>query len=705
MSQSYGATGTSADQDPSAQSSRGESPDTQLLNSTSPIEKTFSLRAIIAGIAIGTPVSFASIYYGLQAGQTNSMPLPSALLGYAIMKPFAAFMSTPFSPMENVLTMTVAASMGGISMTAGLCGIIPALEYLLTSDDNGPLTFTTLQVILWSLSVCLFGIVIATPFREHFVSRSNLRFPTGTAMAAVISMLHRRPEIMAKIKHQQQQTGNVQDFTQQVAPSPISCDSASDVTTESNHDNLLPDNTRYQPLTRMMRSAPVVLFTLSSLLSLLTSLIPGAQRLPIFGSHLAQNWAWSIDLSPAYAGYGMIMDPLITAHMLLGAVLGWGVLSPLAKYKGWAPGPVEDWDTGSQGWIIWVALGVILGDSLVGICWIVFGLLLNRDRKRMKESQTPISEHVFASDNVSLTSSERASLLLDSDRRIRSINLPDTVKEEGLGWKTIVSWLLGGSLFCFLATWYLFHGLLTSWQIILSILIIAPLGLASIRSMGETDNSLASSLGKVSQFAFTLFIHRSNPNAAVASLLVGGIAEGGSYQASDVMEHLKTGNLVGASPTGLFYGQIIGSVLGAIGSSCIYKLFTSTSTLPNKTFPIPNAQLWLATVHLIYGKGLPIGSLKFALAGFIISAACAMARMVLISNKKSWGCYIPSGIAIGIGIYILPAFTISQAVGGFAHYLATSHFKTGELAVITAAIALVLGNTMINMLFMATLLL
>lgn len=144
-------------------------------------EQTFSLRAILAGGFIGILICFASLYYGLQAGQTNSMPLPSVLLAYAVFKPLARYLRRPFNPNENVLAMTVAASMGGIPYTAGLSGIIPALEYLTTAHDHGPLKFTLWQLILWCLGVCLFGIVFAFPLREHFVLRSGLRFPTGTA--------------------------------------------------------------------------------------------------------------------------------------------------------------------------------------------------------------------------------------------------------------------------------------------------------------------------------------------------------------------------------------------------------------------------------------------------------------------------------------------------------------------------------------------
>lgn len=56
--------------------------------------------------------------------------------------------------------------------------------------------------------------------------------------------------------------------------------------------------------------------------------------------------------------------------MLVGAIVGWGILSPVAKHKGWAPGPVNDWDNGSRGWIVWVGMGLILGDSAIGL----FGL-------------------------------------------------------------------------------------------------------------------------------------------------------------------------------------------------------------------------------------------------------------------------------------------------------------------------------------------
>ena len=43
------------------------------------------------------------------------------------------------------------------------------------------------------------------------------------------------------------------------------------------------------------------------------------------------------------------MGPGTTFSMLLGATFGWGVLSPVAKKNGWAPGSTRDRNEGSRG--------------------------------------------------------------------------------------------------------------------------------------------------------------------------------------------------------------------------------------------------------------------------------------------------------------------------------------------------------------------
>lgn len=91
----------------------------------------------------------------------------------------------------------------------------------------------------------------------------------------------------------------------------------------------------------------------------------------MFGHEAASKWLWTLDLSPGFFGQRMIMGPFVSLHMLFGAFIGWGVLSPDAKYRGWAPGEVDDWETGSRGWIIWVSLASLITDALVKLVWAV----------------------------------------------------------------------------------------------------------------------------------------------------------------------------------------------------------------------------------------------------------------------------------------------------------------------------------------------
>lgn len=54
-----------------------------------------------------------------------------------------------------------------------------------------------------------------------------------------------------------------------------------------------------------------------------------------------------------------------------GMLVGWGILSPVSKLSGWAPGPVGDMATGARGWILWVSLAIMCADSLVSFLHMV----------------------------------------------------------------------------------------------------------------------------------------------------------------------------------------------------------------------------------------------------------------------------------------------------------------------------------------------
>lgn len=163
--------------------------------------QSFTPRSLLVGLFIGTLITFSNTYFGLQTGWISSMAMPSSLIGFAIFKTLSKHLSFPFSPIENVLIQTVAGAVGTMPLGCGFVGVIPALEYLLREGEDGPngdggrgeggpLNVGFWKLVVWSLGVCLFGVVFAVPLRKEVIVREKLKFPSGTATALMIRVLH-----------------------------------------------------------------------------------------------------------------------------------------------------------------------------------------------------------------------------------------------------------------------------------------------------------------------------------------------------------------------------------------------------------------------------------------------------------------------------------------------------------------------------------
>lgn len=150
----------------------------------------FTLRGIIAGLLIGVIINFSNIYFGLQTGWISGMSMPSALIAFGAFKAMSPYLKVQFSPVENVLVQSVASSVGTMPLGCGFVGVIPALEYLLKPEENGPLHLTYWKLALWAVGICLFGVVFAVPLRKQVIIKEKLKFPTGSATALMIGVLH-----------------------------------------------------------------------------------------------------------------------------------------------------------------------------------------------------------------------------------------------------------------------------------------------------------------------------------------------------------------------------------------------------------------------------------------------------------------------------------------------------------------------------------
>jgi OPT family oligopeptide transporter len=153
-------------------------------------DQHFTFRGVLVGLVIGIIICFSNMYFGLQTGWISGMAMPSALLGFSYFKVVSRLLAYPFSPVENVLVQSVAGSVGTMPLGCGFVGVIPALNYLLTPSENGPLSISLTKLIVWALGIAFFGVVFAVPLRRQVILREQLKFPSGTAAAALIALLH-----------------------------------------------------------------------------------------------------------------------------------------------------------------------------------------------------------------------------------------------------------------------------------------------------------------------------------------------------------------------------------------------------------------------------------------------------------------------------------------------------------------------------------
>jgi uncharacterized oligopeptide transporter (OPT) family protein len=153
-----------------------------------------SIRAVSVGLLIGVVICVSNIYFGLQIGWSAQMSMQSSLLSFVIFKTFSRGLRRVFRPPEHVLVQTVAGAVGCMPITAGLLGVAPALEYLLPAEDNGPLKLGYVQLLLWSLGLCLFGLIWGMMLRQQMIVREKLPWPGAVATATMIKVLHAKQE-------------------------------------------------------------------------------------------------------------------------------------------------------------------------------------------------------------------------------------------------------------------------------------------------------------------------------------------------------------------------------------------------------------------------------------------------------------------------------------------------------------------------------
>jgi uncharacterized oligopeptide transporter (OPT) family protein len=145
---------------------------------------------------------------------------------------------------------------------------------------------------------------------------------------------------------------------------------------------------------------------------------------------------------------------------------------------------------------------------------------------------------------------------------------------------------------------------------------------------------------------------------------------------------------------------LIGSVVGAVISAAVYKLYVSVYQVPGEMFQVPTAYVWIFTARLVTGKGLPYMAWQFAVGAGAIFVCTTMLRIYLGSSTnevlRKLQPFVPGGIAVAVGMYNTPSFTLARTIGGLVSWYWVQWKHRDETRVIVPASGLILGEGVVS---------
>ena len=318
-----------------------------------------TLRAILTGACLGGALSLCNVYMGLKIGWSLNMSVTAALLSYGgyrlleLRRLKRGQVSRPWGLLENNINQTAASAAASIS-SAGLVAPIPAWSLITNEQLSLP------QLMLWTGSVALLGVMIAVALRRQLIERDQLAFPNGIATGETIQKIYAQgSEAMARVRM----------------------------------------------LLIGMGFGIFAKLTIH-LLKIKQVIIPGGLSLATW-----RNLTLSLSPSPLFVAVGILIGLRSGLSMLFGAIIAWAIVGPYAISEGWITTsllidgqtlsiPLSDprwldqhtdkmWFKDMVTWLLWPGVALMVSASL---CSFVLSLLgVRHQQSQTESSDSPIS--------------------------------------------------------------------------------------------------------------------------------------------------------------------------------------------------------------------------------------------------------------------------------------------------------------------------
>ena len=544
-----------------------------------PAEKTIpelTIKAILVGIFLAIVLGAANAYLGLYAGMTVSAIIPGAVMALALMKPFK-----PTILEVNIATMGASA---GECIAAGVIFTIPALILVGAWTEINYLETTFISLIGGIL-----GVLWMVPLRRALVVKTDLPFPEGIAVAAVLTTTVGGEQVEKK--------------------------------------------DRVSGIWLVIGALAAALFKFAQLsLNLFRDTIDGMISIGKYAIFGKEHEAWfygGTTTSPALLAVGWIIGPQISSYVLVGGLLGWVIIAPLLILVTGLPTPTTEYaglgNIIGGFYTIWGEqvryIGV--GTMLIGGLWAVYSIRTNLVDS-VKEAAMGLRKQ--GSKTQKRTEQDLNYKLVFI--AIGAMVLPIFVLYQLLSGLTGIS-IIMAILTIFLAfiasalAGYL-TGLVGSSNCPISGVTVTILLIVSLLMLG---------LGATGLQGMTIVIFIS------AVVCIGGSISG------DLLQTMASGQMIGATPKKLQISMIFGVVAISAVVGIIIGVLNQAFTIGSTKLPAPQAFLMKGIVQGILGGNM---LWPYVVAGAVLAFVLILIELPVL--PVAIGIYLPFTLSVPIFI-------------------------------------------------------
>ena len=542
-----------------------------------PIKKTIpelTFKAILIGIFLAIVLGAANAYLGLYAGMTVSAIIPGAVMALAFLKPFKG-------TILEVNVATVGAS-AGECIAAGVIFTIPALVLLGVWTE-----INYVQTTFISLIGGLLGILWMVPLRRALVVKTDLPFPEGVAVAAVLT------------------------------------------TTVGGEETIKTKKT--SSIWLVVGALTSGLFKFGQIsLNIFKDTVEGMVSIGKYSIFGGKNEGWfygGTTTSPALLAVGWIIGPRISSYVLVGGLLGWVIIAPLLVLASGLPTPgpeFMDLDKLIGGFFtVWSEqvryIGV--GAMLVGGLWAVYSIR-NNLVDSVKEAIVGIK-----------AGTEKTKMRTQQDVSYKLVFIfiglmiiPIFILYQWLSGLILVP-IVMAILTVFLAfiasalAGYL-TGLVGSSNCPISGVTVVVLLIVSLIMLVFGVTGMAG-------MAIVIFIS--------AVICIGGSISG------DLLQTMASGLMIGATPKKLQISMVFGVVAASSVVGIIIGVLHQAFTIGSRALPAPQAFLMKGIVEGILGGGM---LWPFVIAGAVLAFVLILIDLPVL--PVAIGIYLPFTLSVPI---------------------------------------------------------